>query len=671
MASLDDQGTPPSVFLYVALSIGIVFAIIFGVTATRYWLHRRRQALMANYLDYEAGLYPQQGPQGPHYVHRHTESTESAAGHMVAYATRNAYPYNIGASGNRRAYQQARAAAAVAAGGGRRRRDKKLMTQEQMDARYPAMKFRDAVFASKLTRGADSTGDVTEKGLPVTVSDAGAPRSAGASGPCDDNDNDSDCVGIGARGPHHPQDAVGPTLSGTGAAAHSTAAGARHNEAIPLDTMAVSSSTPTSGASCSSVATSLCGGSTKHTKGGLVSKNEAVNDPFENDNDDKAISAATWKANRSKHMSLLMFGNSNSNISNRSTPSLFGSHTGHVEFDREKPARSHHRKHKSFLASLGLVSPEPEQEEEPRERNRHRYSKSVDVGAGSVRLGRLDAPFVPGHARSSSVATGADGGETQPTVATRRVAAREGFVRHSTPNVGSWGTSWGDHGDGPAPTPEEEEYGSEVGSDVDSDSDTSLTAAQGRGLVVENDLSTCVVCIDDMEPEDDVRVLACGHIFHDACIGPWLLSRRACCPMCKHDLYAPKPLDPLGPDPPAPPQEENGRPDGMMYHRGRGIIFQGSDPRLVNQMRRDYEERRNRRRAQRANGGAARGFLSHFFGGGNSNTSNTNSNSTNNNGDSINSPAGLDNDSTPATPHEPIQAQHDEPRRPEAAQTRP
>lgn len=65
----------------------------------------------------------------------------------------------------------------------------------------------------------------------------------------------------------------------------------------------------------------------------------------------------------------------------------------------------------------------------------------------------------------------------------------------------------------------------------------------------ENDLSTCAICIEDMEDNDDVRGLSCGHIFHAECIEPWLLTRRACCPLCKKDFYAPNTIDPLGPDP--------------------------------------------------------------------------------------------------------------------------
>lgn len=43
----------------------------------------------------------------------------------------------------------------------------------------------------------------------------------------------------------------------------------------------------------------------------------------------------------------------------------------------------------------------------------------------------------------------------------------------------------------------------------------------------------------DQVPRDDkveVRVLPCNHCFHDKCISPWILERRADCPLCKRAL---------------------------------------------------------------------------------------------------------------------------------------
>lgn len=48
---------------------------------------------------------------------------------------------------------------------------------------------------------------------------------------------------------------------------------------------------------------------------------------------------------------------------------------------------------------------------------------------------------------------------------------------------------------------------------------------------------TCAICLDSLDDEDIVRGLICGHVFHLDCIDPWLINRKACCPMCKRDYY--------------------------------------------------------------------------------------------------------------------------------------
>lgn len=65
------------------------------------------------------------------------------------------------------------------------------------------------------------------------------------------------------------------------------------------------------------------------------------------------------------------------------------------------------------------------------------------------------------------------------------------------------------------------------------------TAAPPEMLSAPGD--SCAICIDNLDDEDDVRGLTCGHAFHAACVDPWLTGRRACCPLCKADYYVPKP----------------------------------------------------------------------------------------------------------------------------------
>lgn len=50
-----------------------------------------------------------------------------------------------------------------------------------------------------------------------------------------------------------------------------------------------------------------------------------------------------------------------------------------------------------------------------------------------------------------------------------------------------------------------------------------------------SDAHMCAVCIESYKAGEVVTVLTCDHIFHKACIEPWLLERRTC-PMCKCDI---------------------------------------------------------------------------------------------------------------------------------------
>ncbi|XP_057706709.1 E3 ubiquitin-protein ligase RNF130 [Corythoichthys intestinalis] len=49
------------------------------------------------------------------------------------------------------------------------------------------------------------------------------------------------------------------------------------------------------------------------------------------------------------------------------------------------------------------------------------------------------------------------------------------------------------------------------------------------------DFNHCAVCIEAYQLNDVVRVLPCKHVFHRACVDPWL-NEHCTCPMCKLDI---------------------------------------------------------------------------------------------------------------------------------------
>jgi len=52
----------------------------------------------------------------------------------------------------------------------------------------------------------------------------------------------------------------------------------------------------------------------------------------------------------------------------------------------------------------------------------------------------------------------------------------------------------------------------------------------------EGNACSCAICLDDFEDKEIVRVLPCGHRFHDDCVIPWLTERHSTCPLCKVDV---------------------------------------------------------------------------------------------------------------------------------------
>lgn len=69
------------------------------------------------------------------------------------------------------------------------------------------------------------------------------------------------------------------------------------------------------------------------------------------------------------------------------------------------------------------------------------------------------------------------------------------------------------------------------------DIDATSLATSNVKTELHFDSGSCAICLDTYEPDDVVRGLICGHVFHAECVDPWLTRRRACCPICKRDYY--------------------------------------------------------------------------------------------------------------------------------------
>ncbi|XP_024533107.1 receptor homology region, transmembrane domain- and RING domain-containing protein 2 isoform X1 [Selaginella moellendorffii] len=54
----------------------------------------------------------------------------------------------------------------------------------------------------------------------------------------------------------------------------------------------------------------------------------------------------------------------------------------------------------------------------------------------------------------------------------------------------------------------------------------------------DDQADTCVICMEEYEDGQKLRVLPCRHAFHAACVDQWLVTRKPFCPVCKRDAHA-------------------------------------------------------------------------------------------------------------------------------------
>ncbi|XP_050204609.1 E3 ubiquitin-protein ligase RING1-like [Mercurialis annua] len=51
----------------------------------------------------------------------------------------------------------------------------------------------------------------------------------------------------------------------------------------------------------------------------------------------------------------------------------------------------------------------------------------------------------------------------------------------------------------------------------------------------QEDEQKCAVCLEEFEPKETVMMTPCDHMFHEACIVPWVKSHGQC-PVCRFEL---------------------------------------------------------------------------------------------------------------------------------------
>ncbi|KAK7039446.1 hypothetical protein R3P38DRAFT_477630 [Favolaschia claudopus] len=75
-------------------------------------------------------------------------------------------------------------------------------------------------------------------------------------------------------------------------------------------------------------------------------------------------------------------------------------------------------------------------------------------------------------------------------------------------------------------------------------SPAALSQAEKEGRVLETCVERCLICLDEYESEDEIRVLNCRHAFHLGCVDRWLETGRNNCPACRTKGVSTDPLSP-------------------------------------------------------------------------------------------------------------------------------
>ncbi|KAJ1303519.1 hypothetical protein OPQ81_011704 [Rhizoctonia solani] len=60
-----------------------------------------------------------------------------------------------------------------------------------------------------------------------------------------------------------------------------------------------------------------------------------------------------------------------------------------------------------------------------------------------------------------------------------------------------------------------------------------IKALAQSGAVTENCTERCLICLDDYNDDDDLRIMNCKHMFHRDCVDRWMETGRNSCPACR------------------------------------------------------------------------------------------------------------------------------------------
>lgn len=54
--------------------------------------------------------------------------------------------------------------------------------------------------------------------------------------------------------------------------------------------------------------------------------------------------------------------------------------------------------------------------------------------------------------------------------------------------------------------------------------------------LLKDKINLCVICQAEFQTHETVKLLRCGHIYHESCLDSWLDYDRVCC-ICKDDIF--------------------------------------------------------------------------------------------------------------------------------------